>query len=91
MGAFSNDNRIEAIRFNRQQGKCAVCGKQLVWSNYEVGKRGSWDAHHIDGDPQNNVLSNCACVCSSCHFYECHSEDWKNGALLPRSSFILNR
>jgi hypothetical protein len=91
MGRFSRDNSIESERFHRQKERCALCGSKIVWRNFEVGRKGSWAAHHIDGNPRNNLLSNCACVCSSCDFYECHSENWRTGKLPPKSVFTLNR
>lgn len=91
MGTFSSDNSIESVRFQRQKKRCAVCGHKIAWSNFQIGTKGSWDAHHIDGNPNNNQLSNCACVCSSCHFYKCHSENLETGALLPKLTFRLVR
>lgn len=77
-----------AKRFNAQGGRCAGCGKTLVWANCDKGDRGAWHAHHIDGDPSNSTFGNCACVCindpQNCHL-ACHSGDFANGAVVGKS------
>ena len=86
---------IAKLRFKRQKGKCAVCGKDLVWVNRDKGDRGAWHAHHIDGDKRNTNLSNCACLCinepKNCHLNVGHSGDFQSGKLAPRSKFKLKR
>jgi len=76
-----------------EKSKCAACGKEIVYSNYEKGDRGAWHAHHIDGNPDNNVLSNCACVCinepENCHLRYAHGGDYVDGPLAPKSAFNL--
>ncbi|MCK4395289.1 MAG: hypothetical protein KAW56_14310 [Candidatus Marinimicrobia bacterium] len=71
MGSFSSDNSIEFIRFERQSSRCAPCGKILTKGNFGKGTKGAWEAHHIDGDPDNNNLANYACLCinppEECH------------------------
>lgn len=86
---------VMAGRLARQDEKCACCEKALVISNRDQGERGAWHAHHIDGDTDNNVLSNCACVCindpENCHLNIAHNGDFQNGELAPKSVFTLNR
>lgn len=93
MGSFPKD--IMEERFNRQQRKCALCNKDITFENYDYGTRGAWHAHHIDGDQQNNNLSNCACVCindpENCHLNIAHGGDFTSGTLASRSEFCLNR
>lgn len=90
MSRFSKDNSVEGERFRRQAGRCALCRKKLVFAAFEVGDRGAWHAHHIDGNPTNNTLGNCAVLCLKCH-HEAHDGDWRLGALLPKSAFALNQ
>ena len=82
-------------RFVKQGGRCACCGKLLVSRNRDLGSQGAWHAHHIDGDTDNNVLSNCAVVCindpENCHLNVAHSGDFTNGSLALRSAFTLVR
>lgn len=93
MGAFSADNSIEEARFDHQDGRCALCGKEIVFENCDEGDRGSWHAHHIDGDFENNSLRNCTCVCinkpQKCHLYIAHDGSYAHGALAPRKWFRL--
>lgn len=95
MGAFSRDNSIEYERFDRQGGRCALCGKALVRANFDKGDRGAWHAHHIDGDWQYNALANCAVVCinnpENCHLNVAHGGNFRTGPLAPPRSFVLNR
>lgn len=86
---------IAKMRLERQDGKCAVCGKTLVWENWDKGSRGAWHAHHIDGNRRDNTLSNCALLCinapQNCHLKVGHSGDFNKGKLAPRSKFKLIR
>lgn len=86
---------ISVERFDKQNAQCALCDKEIVWLNTKKGEKGAWAAHHIDGDADNNVLSNCACVCindpQNCHLNIAHSGDFKDGELAPKSAFTLNR
>jgi len=95
MGAFSRGNVIEYARFDKQCGKCALCGKRLVRANYNRGHRGAWNAHHIDGNPRNSVMSNCAAVCinppENCHLNVAHDGHFRLGALAPHWMFRLER
>jgi len=68
---FSKD--VVAAAWNRQDGKCAYCGKTLVFKNRDKEEFGSWQTHHrkpkhIDG---TDTLQNCVIFCSNlpnCHF-----------------------
>ena len=76
--------------FERQSGRCGLCGQGLVFANYDHGHRGAWHAHHINGQPRDDRLLNCVALCRNpdggCHF-EAHDYDWKDGALLKGSEF----
>lgn len=68
---FSPDKHIELMRFGRQSGRCACCGRQLDINEYKTNNIGSWDTFYIDGNFNNTKLSNCAILCccgqDSCH------------------------
>jgi hypothetical protein len=91
MGAFSQDNSIEEAAFARQNGRCGFCGKSLSFEKYEVGDWGAWAAHHIDGDPNNNRLSNCVCLCvnqpENCHLNIGHHGDFNGPYVASRSDY----
>ncbi len=80
-------------RFEHQMGRCALCGKEIVWENYCKGDRGAWQLHHIDGNPENDNINNLACVCinepQNCHLYVAHNGDTKKGALALHKWFRL--
>ncbi len=91
MGRFSKDNIIEFKAFDRQDGLCALCGKELVRENYESGAKGAWAAHHINNDPEDNRLSKCACLCinkpDNCHLYA-HHDDFTCNTVIPKSEYL---
>ena len=65
--AFSEIIKREA--WNRANGRCENCGKELVWSNHNEGERGAWEAHHktsVNAGGQD-VVSNCKVLCLECH------------------------
>ena len=81
---------VVAKAFARQHGLCALCGKTLSWSQFDLGGRGAWHAHHVNGTPGDDRVSNCACLCinpnGGCHL-DAHDGDWKHGTLLKRQDF----
>ncbi len=88
-------NRLESAetKFFKQGGRCALCGKKIVYDNYEKGEQGTWCLHHIDGKSEYNHFSNLACVCinepQNCHLYVAHGGDYKAGVLAPGKWFRL--
>ncbi len=90
MGRFSSDNSIEFAAFDRQRGRCGLCGKFLAQDNFEPSAWGAWTAHHVNGDPTDNRLGNCVCLCvnkpESCHL-KAHHGDFAGEYLLPKSEF----
>jgi hypothetical protein len=81
---------IQEEAFDRQDGSCGLCGKRLAWPNHVNGTHGAWHAHHVNGDPSDDRLANCVCLCVNppkrCHWFA-HDGDFENGALLKRRDF----
>lgn len=89
--AFSIEDAED--RFTVQGNRCALCGKELVFENSDQGDRGAWHAHHIDGNPENDDIDNCACVCindPNCHLNIAHGGEFNNGPLAPHRWFRLD-
>lgn len=91
MGRFSVDNSIEARAFDRQGGLCGACGKKLCFEAFQTGDWGAWNAHHVDGDPLNNSISNCVCLCinppEECHLLVGHVGDFNGPSVATRTSY----
>lgn len=86
---FSDEIRERA--FYRQNGRCGLCGKQLVLVNYMKGHRGAYNAHHVNGNNEDHRLSNCVCLCinepDSCHL-EAHCGDFNGDKVLAKTWFV---
>jgi len=63
--AFSEDD-VE-LRFSVVGKKCEKCGKKLEWNDRGPAGVGTWQAHHADGNPDNDAYSNCKILCWTCH------------------------
>jgi hypothetical protein len=63
MGAFPED--ITRRAFDRQGGRCGLCGKPILWPLAESAGKGAWHAHHANGDDTDHRLENCVCLCLS--------------------------
>lgn len=55
--AFSKITQIKTLEY--QRNRCKLCGKKL--------KAPSIDFDHIDGNRENNSISNCQALCPNCH------------------------
>ena len=56
--------------WDKVNGHCNRCGKQLVWNNRgDDGQRGAWEAHHklSQSHGGSDTLSNCEILCLNCH------------------------
>lgn len=51
----------------RANGKCENCGKNLEFKNRGRNGLGAWEAHHKDGNENNDSWSNCKILCWICH------------------------
>ena len=58
----SNDLKQRLIKENVLTHKCSLCNL-TIWNNQPI----PLELHHIDGDSQNNVLSNLQLLCPNCH------------------------
>lgn len=78
-------------QFRLQQGRCALCGQQIVQQRRGSRMSGGWEAHHIDGNGNNDSAINCACVHSNdeydCHLETCHYGDFEGEEVLPLVNF----
>ena len=57
---------VEAV-WEIVDGKCEGCRKKLAWSDRGSAGVGTWQAHHADGNPNNNAITNCKILCGPCH------------------------
>jgi len=91
MTKFPDDITTKA--FIRQNGFCGLCGKQLIYRNYEKGDKGAWHAHHINGINTDHRLSNCVCLCinepQNCHF-NAHNRNFAGDFILRKNFYSLN-
>lgn len=65
--AFSPETIKEA--WERAEGLCEKCKKQLTWDNRGDEGRGKWEAHHKIAvkDGGSDDLCNCQILCTDCH------------------------
>lgn len=65
--AFSSE--VKKIIFDKANGKCESCGKQLVFENHAEGQRGAWEAHHKTSVASRgaDIASNGKALCLACH------------------------
>lgn len=62
------------VVLTRDNFTCQNCdrkGKRSPWRNYDL------DAHHIDGNEENNNYDNLITLCGDCHF-KAHGCNWKS-------------
>lgn len=55
-------NCIRKYIYQKQDGKCAICGMQDTWNNKEL----HFILDHIDGDASNNWENNLRLICPNC-------------------------
>ena len=69
---------IVEVEFKVADGKCGCvrshtqhmgrrCNKLLDWNSRGRVGAGGWEAHHKDGNPDNDSIVNCAILCWDCH------------------------
>jgi hypothetical protein len=82
--------------WDRQGGRCAKCGRWLVWARRGRGSAtGAWQPHHKNPEDQEerDTLANCIIFCSGiadCHFEEGHAGiNWSHYASLDDSMLLF--
>jgi len=68
--------------WEKAEGYCECCGKQLVWKNNRAtGGKGQWEAHH--GSRKSPVIL-CTGGPENCHLSCGHNGDYQNKGITPR-------
>ena len=74
--AFSDSDVSVAWSVVKGKCECSItshkhlqynCNKNLDWGKRGRGSDGYWEAHHLDGNPNNDSVGNCGIFCWSCH------------------------
>ena len=66
--AWARANGIcECGRVSHEHHTDEDCEEKLIKTNRGREGTGCWETHHKDGNPDNNILSNCEIVCWPCH------------------------
>ena len=89
------DQMVEAA-WRRQGGRCARCGRWLIWSHRDRDSgTGAWQSHHRIPEDQGGrtTLANCVLFCSgvgNCHFNVGHGGiAWSHYADLDGSALLF--
>lgn len=53
---------IREYIFDRQNGRCAICGMNSIWNGYPI----KFILDHIDGDASNDQSENLRLICPNC-------------------------
>ena len=61
-----SDETVEGA-WKRCGGRCEKCGVKLIKSNRGREGEGCWEAHHKDGNSENDKPENCQILCWPCH------------------------
>jgi len=89
-------NGVVKAAWDRQGGRCAKCGRWLIWAQRgRESVTGAWQPHHKDPRDQDNpdALANCIIFCSGiadCHFNGGHGGiRWSHHASLDDSTLLF--
>jgi hypothetical protein len=95
MDADFPDQMVKAA-WRRQGGRCARCGRWLIWSHRDRDSgTGAWQSHHRIPEDQGGrtTLANCVLFCSgvgNCHFNVGHGGiAWSHYADLDGSALLF--
>ncbi|MDD3976402.1 MAG: HNH endonuclease signature motif containing protein [Candidatus ainarchaeum sp.] len=66
---MSFDETTIKLAWDRADGKCEKCKKQLLWESRGKESEYGWEAHHIKAvsDGGSDKLENCKILCQECH------------------------
>jgi hypothetical protein len=82
-GSIKISNHIRKYLFEINDSKCNVCG----WGEKNIRtNKVPLEVDHIDGDSQNNIITNLRLLCPNCHSL---TNTWKN--IGNRNSTRVNR
>jgi len=62
-GNCNGPNALKRYLFETKGERCSECGQGPVWNNKPL----TLQLDHVDGDSDNNVLSNLRILCPHCH------------------------
>lgn len=89
-------DEVVKAAWDRQGGRCAKCGRWLVWAQRGRDSiTGAWQSHHRNpGDQEGcDALANCVIFCAGiadCHFNEGHAGvGWTHYAPLDDSTLLF--
>lgn len=78
-------NCIRRYIYDKQEGRCAICGMQDTWNNKEL----HFILDHIDGDASNNWENNLRLICPNCDSQlDTYKSKNKNSARAFRKKYI---
>jgi len=89
---IENDDRKEFSEetikkaWNRSGGRCEKCNAELKENCHDRNKEGCWEAHHKDGNSENNKPENCQILC-----WPCHEKTFAKKSYNERVSEIIER
>ena len=89
-------NEVIEAAWRRQGGRCAGCGRWLIWPHRDRNSgTGAWESHHrvpVD-EGGSHLLSNCVLFCSGladCHFNRGHEGiGWTHYAPIDESALLF--
>lgn len=89
-------NAVVRAAWDRQGGRCAKCGRWLVWAQRgRDSATGAWEPHNMNraGHEGSSGLADCVVLCAGiadCHFNEGHGGiDWSHHACLNDSTLLF--
>ncbi len=89
-------DEVVKAAWDRQGGRCAKCGRWLVWAQRgRDSVTGAWESHNMNrpGHEGSGELADCVILCAGiadCHFNEGHGGiDWTHCTCLDNSALLF--